>query len=583
MKRGIFLGFLMICLFLVSSFVSAENNVSQNISSEGFSLTKGFEWLNSKMQESNWGGEVDSVAWSILALKNGGYDISEGVERLKQVETSNNWDGKVYESAMATLALYNSGVDVSDEINWLKDQQKESLNGGDWLIQLLTDGESSCKIRYDGGDFEFRINGTEIIDSDDGCAVGENWINFENCIKQDDAGMYESFYVDCFGSSSVSPSLLFKRSNEYYIIDKENPLEVANACFYGQYSDCKCFPTQYASWVLNKVGENPLTIAYLRSNCNEGVQSNAFLYMLTGIRAYEENLVNLRETDGSWDGDIRNTVLGMLALRESSSSVTSSKDWLEFKQRQDGSWEDDVRTTAMVLYALTRESNVPVVINNANVSASCHNGVVDAGEDCEFSSQCPSINGTDYTCVECECVVQGECDNDLQCAVGEVCRDGMCVEDTSGCSFDSDCGVGEVCRDGECVSAGSSDECRYDSDCTGENEICEDGRCVAKEKGSFVTWLIVTLIVLLGLIGGYLGYKHKFDNLFKKKNKFVPPNNGETQTIIPRRRTYLTKQNVPVAQPSLPRQQPTVSKQDRMERQLDQALKKARDLLGKSE
>jgi len=87
MKRGKILGLFVILLFFNSIIVSADN--------ETFSLDKGFNWLNDEMTSTNWGGTVDTISWSILALNNRGYDVSGGISRLRQVEDDYNWDNDI--------------------------------------------------------------------------------------------------------------------------------------------------------------------------------------------------------------------------------------------------------------------------------------------------------------------------------------------------------------------------------------------------------------------------------------------------------------------------------------------------------
>ena len=58
MKRGILIGLFLMAIISVN--VSAEENSSVD-------LIDGFEWLDSEMQQTNWGTNVEQLAWSILA------------------------------------------------------------------------------------------------------------------------------------------------------------------------------------------------------------------------------------------------------------------------------------------------------------------------------------------------------------------------------------------------------------------------------------------------------------------------------------------------------------------------------------
>ena len=68
-----------------------------------------------------------------------------------------------------------------------------------------------------------------------------------------------------------------------------------------------------------------------------------------------------------------------------------------------------------------------------------------------------------------------ECFEDADCAEGEVCQDGVCVEPITECETDADCAEGEVCDDGVCIEAPAV-ECETDADCA-EGEICVLGEC----------------------------------------------------------------------------------------------------------
>ncbi len=572
MKRGIVVSVFLMIIIILSFSVNAANETESS-----FDKAKAFEWLNNEMQSTNWGVSVDSLAWSILALRNGGYDVSEGIERLKQLEDNDyNWDNDVYDSSLAVLALYKTGNDIEPEKAWLLDRQKEALKSGEWLIQFLYDGESECRVRYDGDDFDFTVNDTEIISPSD-CGVGDNWVDFEDCIKEDDAEMVETLTVSCL--DNVDVSLLFKSGDDYYIVDQTKPLKIENACFYGEYSGCRCSVTQYASWVLQETGERPLTIPYLRSNCNENILDTVFLYMLTSNNIYSNSLLegeNRRSADGGWDNDFETTAMAIIALRDTQSRVSSSIDWLEFYQDDDGSWEGDVRTTAKVLYAITSEVSTPVITTNTTNGTSplCGNGVIDSGEQCEYTSDCTG----DSVCTDCLCVAPAVCDINADCDYGEECFLGKCIVPDE-CESTQNCidkyGAGYECSAGQCKLVFDGAECTVNYECEqryGDGWICDNEVCVEK-GGSWLTWLIVILIILLGLAGAWFGYRYyKGRSKSSRYKPNLPP--GKSPTAYPPRRALPTSRP---AQQAAPRRAPV---EDRMDAQLDKAIKKAKDILG---
>ncbi len=67
------------------------------------------------------------------------------------------------------------------------------------------------------------------------------------------------------------------------------------------------------------------------------------------------------------------------------------------------------------------------------------------------------------------------CETDAECAVGELCMNGLCVTDTDPCN-DITCPVGFVCVDGACTPEANG--CQADSDCE-DNNPCTRGFCDA--------------------------------------------------------------------------------------------------------
>ena len=113
-------------------------------------------------------------------------------------------------------------------------------------------------------------------------------------------------------------------------------------------------------------------------------------------------------------------------------------------------------------------------------SATCGNGTVETGEDCEGTSlggaTCESLNFTGGTLAcgdDCKFNTTSCTSCDPVCDAGQclTCDDGLCV---------SSCGVGEVCTNGVCGPDEScTDVCSAD-DC----ETCSGGECVVSCQGN---------------------------------------------------------------------------------------------------
>ncbi len=107
--------------------------------------------------------------------------------------------------------------------------------------------------------------------------------------------------------------------------------------------------------------------------------------------------------------------------------------------------------------------------------------VEDTSETCTTDSDC----GTDETCEGGQCVeaTGPDCDSDGDCDAGYRCTDGVCVPDTTAeCTSDGDCAGDETCVEGECV-ASSTTGCTEDADCQAD-EVCTDGECVTAEENA---------------------------------------------------------------------------------------------------
>ena len=568
---------LLFCLifFGLPSLVSAELNV-----------TSATDWLFSEMDEVEWNKDTDEVALSVLALRNFGYDVSEGIEKLKSTRNVDNWEGNVYYTSLASLALSKFGENVSDEIDWLLVNRYPAMQDGDWLIQVRFTGgtqQSTCSVDYEGTSTIFELNGTEIVGGP-GC-IGEHWINFESCVKGSAADVYESFSIDCVGAS-FSPSLLFKKYiGDYYLTNSgSNLLELENGCFSAG-GACSCAYTGYASFVLNELGENAATLPFLDSSCSDDALGNSFLLLMTSGSEYSDWLTE-NQLGSNWDNSEYTTALSIHALRSSnlgsSQLVSDSKDWLGLHQLSGGSWDDSVKTTSMVLWGAFSDK-VPVPIP---VEGSCNNGILEGNETCEIGVSCTG----DLTCIDCQCVTvqtcneTDECRSDVDCTqTGYTCNPNSCSCEIISfeCTSDNQCDSGEYCdlATHTCqITPVAPSGCNLDSDCD-DGEFCNitSGHCTLSEGGlGWLAWFIAIIVIAGGSFAGYWAYKNKKFNLFKPKGP--QPSSG-----FPAPKRELPKPSYPVARQAITR--PNVRKyipnrkDSRLEKELDDSIKKAKDLL----
>jgi hypothetical protein len=555
-KRGIFVFFICMFAFFLVGNAYAENETDENstVIDQDVDVREAYDWLYEQMNESDWHKSPSEVALALLALKGKGYDVDEGLEELEDLQSGDNW-GDIKSSALGTLAFYEYDKDVEDEIGWLIAQQEMAREDGLWYIQLATSYEGACRLNYNGVDHIFQVNGSNNEIVSDFCGTS-SWIDFESCIKGDNAGLNETIDVNCV--IGVKPSVIYNLDNSYYIVDQTDPLNIENGCFKDSGS-CNCLVSGYAGWVLEEVGSDSLIRPYMKSSCSEDPVGNAFLYILTGEDLHKDWLSENQETDGSWDGDLISTYLSLLALKKHarlSNDVTSgAENFVKFWQNDDdGSWNGDVEHTAFILYILYGRDHIPGG-HNGGGDGFCGDGSVEGIEECEYSYHCNVTEG--YTCLNCECVLANATLPD------GFCGDNICDPATETCT---NCEL-------DCGSCGGTEPivCAEDEEFDPVTGLC-------KEKGSgWLKWLFIILAVILGVAIIYFVYI-KF--VKKKGGKGQPSLFGGPSKKPPFK---MTKQKVPFSG-GKPQQssRPYAGRRDsKMEKELDDSLKKARELLKK--
>ncbi|MBI2110509.1 hypothetical protein HYT51_01895 [Candidatus Woesearchaeota archaeon] len=572
----------------------------------------GYAWLNKTLVENNWDFEVDVLSLGILALQDAHYDVSDGLDVLEGKKTGNSWDERIKESALAILALESSGRDTSMEKEWLKNAIIEARVSGDWLIQVNTD-EGECTISYQ--DREKSITFTE------GKAVECNnnyWIDVERCLTSQ-LSAYEEFLVDCnkvTGSPEIS--LLYREGDNYRIMPQQGSirttLTLESGCFGDKKDSTRCdfISSAFASWILTSLGENDVyTNAYLTSSIGDRVDHYALVYLTTLDDSYADWLIEKQALSGSWDSDVYRTGLSVLALRQSSSykeEVDNAVEWLGTKQNSDGSFgssQTALEDTAMVLYGVSGAPGGGNGIIQPPGSGYCGDLVVNEDEECDASYdnngellegdvddcliseicvepgrseecickaieeiECSPVKKCDigYECVrgKCELILEGCEGDDSKCGLGEICVANECVEEER-CA--DGCDLGQECVDSECVDIPGY--CFDVNDCIEGEEECVDNLCV--EKGGFPIGIIIGIIVVFVIgIAGYFAYQ-KFAKKPKKSSdvdEFFTPRESPLKPI---------QQNREVRK--MPSKKPY--QDENIEKELDESLRKAKELLGK--
>ena len=516
-----------------------------------FSEADSYAWLNKTLVSAGWSKPViDSVidlSAALMALMNKGYDVKQGINNLKAAEDASGCWPKgscdVKTTAFATLALGSSGQDVSKEKKWLVDSQIATTAAGTFYLQVISGTEGSCEATCVGTSIKRTVK------------ANSDWVDANTICSGITTSLSKSIEVDCTNLGNAIVSLLYNvkaadGSDTYYIVgeshETKSTLNTQNSCFPAKRGETSCNydAGEFASWVLHELNKEDIyALNYLRGNIRASVIDNSLLYLITQNAVYSDWLKQQQKPSGSFQDDVKGTAFATLALKQSTAdfgSYNNATIWLQKKRSSDYSWNNDIFNTAIVLLALHGKIEQKVVIAGCKIDA-----------DCPLGKSCNSVTSTCVTKVvscatDIDCKVGEVCDtvtkvckvaavvgcvSDLDCESGQTCSDGQCIA-LGGCQSDIDCASGETCdlSTNNCISAPIV--CTSDLDC-GENERCIDGACeIIPAKKKFPTGALITIIILLLLLGGgalfyfkYIKIGKKFDvfggisNIFKKKPK----------------------------------------------------------------
>ncbi len=617
-------------LFILALFI-----LISNVKAQEFNLSAGESWLLKELKVSNYNKPITELSFALLALEK--YDIQDGISYLESKKTADNWNSNIKDTSFAILALNNFNKDVSKSIEWVLKQQKTALTSGSWLIQVNSNTNGQFKVRYNNGNNEktFTLFDNKITECND------YFINVKNClgstIKQ-----YDEFEIDCSNIGCNKISLIYEESNNFYIFqenDGSGTLRMENSCLPSTSgsSACDYESSLYATWILNSLNKDSelYTKNYLKKNVDKNTNikriiHNSLLYAITNNDNYLEFLKETQNNlSGSFDSNIYSTSIAILSLK-SNSIAERAKDWIKTQQiknpsaKEYGSWnQGNFLDTSAALYALAGSSTKPTF-----KSSYCGDKILDGDEDCDatYDSDGKLIDGDDIKCpgkcsTDCECkTTANECEAnnnlccnecktesdhysqyDNSCSRTQVCCS-LCAPPTE-CTTDAECNTNEECINNECVALSSCnndgfcdnnedcdcDDCDTDpscqgSQCTTDDDCAEGEKCNIDtstcEKKSGFPWgyLIAFLIVVFLLMAGYVFYKK-----YKRPSKKPPtkPSFEEFTKTQPYKPYTPSQPKYMPPKSYVPPLKKSNSKDEEMEKKLDESIKKAKDLLGK--
>ena len=330
---------------------------------------------------------------------------------------------------------------------------------------------------------------------------------------------------------------------------------------------------------LNEVGTLPYLESSIITSPGNDLQNAILVRILQksgNANAYFDNLLTSKQSGGSWGkGDIYATSWALFALQKASGSygesVTAATSFLEIRNKEDGSWNQNVQNTAMALIALSGSADLA----KTNIGGGADAGIVnpDASNPSvdQITEICAGKMDDKYGRTGCSSL---ECKESENC----VCKNG--IKDSG--EESTDCG-------------GSCDPCNPE-DLQDPNKIDEDmplgediqdpnvnppGLITPVKSSSSLIWIVIIILLILIVGGGaifYLKSQGKLDslgNIFKKKPKGPSFDDFkrqlESRPAMPSQPARPMQQTRPMPSRPLPTRKPVVD--DELEKSLREAEK----------
>ena len=567
-------GVIFILIITLLQITLAEEDVEPST----FDEQKAYDWLYGKITTNQT--QVHQVSLAIIALNNkGGYEINPIVRTLIDSKHTteacwpkNNCNNK--DTALAALALQQTGqvTEARQAIEWIKNNLKSGVSSGEWIITLNSDINGTCTITPEGKTpIEYELRGDKL----QGRGVVEGYyISINNIapelIRTKTDG---TIHVDCTSLPQVTITLAYKPNREtFYILESKSAtnldLKINNGCLPAtKTGNCDYESTLYSAWVMSEIGvslEEFNTLLYLEKELRTGndlhlailTRTLNKLASLTPINPgyFNEALLKRQNEAGSWGNNVIDSSFAIFALSLTDKDTTQGVAYLERVNGRDGSWNNDLKNTAIALIALHGPNLASGSFGGGSgggdlpplpLGEICNNGIDD---DSDTLLDCADL----LECSDNEfCFSQNKCFNEIQYIgeegtdCGEICNK-ECPQ-SSECNTDFDCNPDQECRSSSCIEKSRTNVCTSNNDCTSTQE-CLEGICATKstnppEKSNVgkIILILVIFLIILGLALFYWKYlrtgKINIRDLFKRKPKGQSfeefkraPHNPRTQT-----------------------------------------------------
>ena len=618
MKKGLYLCLLFTCFILITvSSVYAQTNTTQ----EQQNINDAYECLETEVENNCASLSTEEKIFSLLAINECRTELNDASSNEGECWTSGGVsECSVKTTSQAILALDNANANTDKSRDWLLTQTR-SPPELTWYLEIESPEATTCTIGYGGSSYNVNIGEDKRISSNAGSCLTLDQDNY--WLRVSPTCFNQEFSISC--NQDFLTTLLFRKTTSSTIhvsgesssaAPQGTTTERVNSFCFSQNNVCNYEGTLWAALVLNSLGEDvspymPYLITLAEDNPR--FLPEAFLYFINGDSSDRISLLSKQKSNKWWEesGDrYYDTALALYPFQgETIIEKTNSQNWLFDVQDANGCWDSsNVRNTAFILSSVWPR-NFPGSGGSGGggtTSPDC----VDAGNYCVPTGTCEGVVLPEYSCSAlfrcCSVPTSQETCLDLGgevCSSNEFCSGGTDAS-TPGLATGQSCCVGGTCEvaqqptASECELAGGvcrgfscdNNEEKVAQSCDLGGEVC----CIAPTStsgGGSLLWLwILIVLVILVVIGIIFRDRlrvswHKFKSRFGKSrpgSSGGPPHRPGFGPVHhrppPPRPSAERRVLVPHPRSAPPHAKPGPKPKSTAEKELDDVLKKLKDL-----